>query len=91
MKPASLASHVVTWLALLALLALTCGTSYIPMGKLNLAVNLAIAAVKALLVILVFMRLTKSAPMVIVVALIAAFDLAVLALLTLPDFAIRGW
>jgi hypothetical protein len=36
------------------------------------------------------LRLTKSAPMVIVVALIAAFDLAVLVVLTLPDFALRG-
>lgn len=91
MKPTSLAANIVTWVALLVLLAITCGTSFIPMGRANLAINLAVAVVKALLVVVVFMRLTKSAPMVIVVALVAAFDLAVLVVLTLPDFAVRGW
>ena len=45
----------------------------------------------ALLVVVVFMRLAKSAPMVVVVALVAAFDLAILVVLSLPDFAVRGW
>ena len=89
MKPPSLAGLVGTWIALLVLLALTCGSSFIAMGHWNLAVNLAIAAAKALLVVVVFMRLAKSAPMVIVVAVIAAFDLAILVVLTLPDFALR--
>jgi cytochrome c oxidase subunit 4 len=91
MKPPSLAGLVGTWIALLVLLAITCGSSFIPMGGFNLAVNLAIAVAKALLVVVVFMRLTRSAPMVIVVALIAAFDLTLLVVLSLPDFAVRGW
>jgi cytochrome c oxidase subunit 4 len=90
-KPTPLAAHIITWVALLVLLAITCGTSYIPMGRANLVVNLSVAVAKALLVIIVFMRLAKSAPMVIVVMLIAAFDLAVLVVLSLPDFALRGW
>ena len=89
MNPPSLAGLVGTWIALLVLLALTCGSSFISMGHWNLAVNLAIAAAKALLVVVVFMRLAKSAPMVVVVAVIAAFDLAILVVLTLPDFALR--
>ena len=91
MNPPSLAGLVGTWIALLVLLALTCGSSFIAMGYWNLAVNLAIAAAKALLVVVVFMRLAKSAPMVVVVALVAAFDLAILVVLSLPDFAVRGW
>ena len=91
MNPPSLAGLVGTWIALLVLLALTCGSSFIAMGQWNLAVNLAIAAAKALLVVVVFMRLAKSAPMVVVVALVAAFDLALLVVLSLPDFAVRGW
>ena len=91
MKPPSLAGLVGTWIALLVLLAITCGSSFISMGGWNLAVNLAIAAAKALLVVVVFMRLAKAAPMVIVVALIAAFDLGLLVVLSLPDFAVRGW
>ena len=89
MNPPSLAGLVGTWIALLVLLALTCGSSFIAMGPWNLAVNLAIAAAKALLVVVAFMRLMRSAPMVIVVAVIAAFDLAILVVLTLPDFALR--
>ena len=88
MNPPSLAGLVGTWIALLVLLALTCGSSFIAIGGWNLAVNLAVAVAKALLVV-VFMRLTKSAPMVVVVALVAAFDLAILVVLSLPDFALR--
>ncbi|HXR56270.1 MAG TPA: cytochrome C oxidase subunit IV family protein [Casimicrobiaceae bacterium] len=84
-------NYVATWIALLVLLAITCGTSFIPLGRYNLAINMAIAIAKALLVIVVFMRLFKSAPMVLVVAVIAALDLAILVCLTLPDFAVRGW
>jgi cytochrome c oxidase subunit 4 len=84
-------NYVATWIALLVLLAITCGTSFIPLGRYNLAINMAIAIAKALLVIVVFMRLFKSAPMVLVVAIIAALDLAILVCLTLPDFVVRGW
>jgi len=73
------------------LLTITCGSSFIPLGGFNLAINLAIAVIKALLVIVVFMRLFRSAGMVIVVALIAALDLAILVCLTLPDFLVRGF
>ena len=84
-------NYVATWIALLVLLAITCGTSFIPLGRYNLAINMAIAIAKALLVIVVFMRLFKSAPMVLVVTIIAALDLAILVCLTLPDFVVRGW
>jgi cytochrome c oxidase subunit 4 len=84
-------NYVMTWIALLVLLAITCGTSFIPLGRYNLAINMAIAIAKALLVIVVFMRLFKSAPMVLVVAVIAALDLAILVCLALPDFVVRGW
>ena len=50
MKPPSLSGLVGTWIALLVLLALTCGSSFIAMGGWNLAVNLAVAVAKALLV-----------------------------------------
>ena len=84
-------AHVATWLALLALLAITCGTSFVPLGRFNLMINVAVALIKALLVVAVFMRLFRSAPMVMVVALVAAFDLAILVCLSLPDFLVRGF
>lgn len=91
MNAATVRPYVVTWIALIVLLAITCGSSFIPLGRFNLAINLAIAVIKALLVIVVFMRLFRSAGMVIVVALIAALDLAILVCLTLPDFLVRGF
>ncbi|HTL76961.1 MAG TPA: cytochrome C oxidase subunit IV family protein [Casimicrobiaceae bacterium] len=91
MKAASVRPYVVTWIALIVLLAITCGSSFIPLHGFNLAVNLAVAVAKALLVVVVFMRLFRSAGMVIVVALIAALDLAILVCLTLPDFLARGF
>lgn len=55
---------VLTWIALCLLLALTCGLSYVPLGSGNLPVALAIAAIKASLVALVFMRLFEPNPIV---------------------------
>ncbi len=80
-------NYVATWIALLVLLAITCGTSFIPLGRYNLAINMAIAIAKALLVIVVFMRLFKSAPMVLVVTISAALGLSSLVCLTLPASA----
>lgn len=80
-----------TWLALLMLLAITCGSSYIPMGRLNVAVNLAVAATKALLVVLVFMRVRTERPLIRAVALVGVIWLAILAGLSATDFAARGW
>ena len=91
MKLRAVRPYVVTWVALLVLLAITCGSSFIPLGRFNLAINLAVALAKALLVVIVFMRLFKSSTMVVVVALIAALDLAFLVCLTLPDFLVRGF
>ena len=54
---------VLTWLALLALLALSAGSAWIPLGWINTAIGLAVATVKALLVALVFMRLRAGHPL----------------------------
>jgi caa(3)-type oxidase subunit IV len=50
---------VLTWLTLCLLLAATCALAYVPMGRGNLPVSLAIAALKASLVGAVFMRLSE--------------------------------
>jgi cytochrome c oxidase subunit 4 len=47
------------WAALCALLAATCTLAYVPMGEVNLPVSLAIAAAKAALIGVVFMRLRE--------------------------------
>lgn len=77
------------WLALLTLLALTCGSAFIPMGAWNSATNLLIAACKALLVILFFMRLRSSAAVIRIVAVIALGTVALLFTLSASDYSTR--
>ena len=82
-------SYVLTWLALLALLALTTASAFFPLGGLNVTVNLCIALVKALLVVIVFMHVRRGTPMVRVFAGAGVLWLCVLAGLSLTDFAAR--
>jgi cytochrome c oxidase subunit 4 len=84
-------TYVYTWVALLALLAVTCGSSFLPLGTANVAINIGVAAIKALLVGLVFMRLVAAEPMVRIAAAVGALMLGILAGLSLTDFALRGW
>ncbi|MEI9421168.1 cytochrome C oxidase subunit IV family protein [Mesorhizobium sp. Cs1299R1N1] len=50
---------IVAYLGLLALLALTVGSSFLDLGGLNSALNLAIAAAKAAIIATLFMHLTS--------------------------------
>jgi cytochrome c oxidase subunit 4 len=80
---------VPSWLALMALLALSAGTAWIPLGWMNTAIGLAVAAVKALLVAFVFMRLRASHPLLRVTALAGVVTLALLFVLSGADYATR--
>jgi cytochrome c oxidase subunit 4 len=53
-----------TWLALLALLAVSVGLSYVGLGRLALALSIAIAGGKATLVAWKFMHLSERSPTV---------------------------
>jgi cytochrome c oxidase subunit 4 len=50
---------LITWAGLCVLLGSTCALAYVPLGKGNLPLSLAIAAAKAALVGAVFMRLSE--------------------------------
>jgi cytochrome c oxidase subunit 4 len=81
-----------TWMALLVLLALTCGSAYLPLGQLNTWINFLIAAAKALLVAWMFMHLRDGAGAVRLVAAAAFVWLAMLAGLSAADYFTRiGW
>jgi cytochrome c oxidase subunit 4 len=80
---------VLAWVALLALLLVTLGSAYVPLGRLNAANNLAIAAAKALLVAFFFMHLRSAHPMLRIAATAGCFWLAILIGLSLTDFAVR--
>ena len=82
-------TYVIVWVALLALLLITLGSAYLPLGHLNTAINLAIAVAKALLVAFFFMHLRSAHPMLRIAATAGFFWLAILIGLSLTDFAVR--
>ncbi|HZQ60025.1 MAG TPA: Caa(3)-type oxidase subunit IV [Casimicrobiaceae bacterium] len=81
--------NALTWVALLVLLALTCGSAFLRLGPWNVVINFGIAVIKAALVVLVFMKLTKGAMTIQIVAGLAVVTLAILALLSGTDFWFR--
>ncbi|MGZ3183685.1 MAG: cytochrome C oxidase subunit IV family protein [Telluria sp.] len=87
MKPRPL---ILTWLALLVLLALTAGSALLRLGAWNGIVNWAVAVAKALLVALVFMRLRRAPALLRVAALAGLATLVLLVLLSSTDYATRS-
>jgi cytochrome c oxidase subunit IV len=73
------------WLALLILLGLTFGAAHLPLGVFNVVVGLAIAGIKVTLVIVVFMGLGRSAPLIRLAAAAGVFWLTILFVLTMTD------
>lgn len=81
--------YYLTWVALMLLLAATTASAFVPLGGFNAALNLAIAALKALLVAVVFMHLHRAAPLTRVFALAGLFMLALLFGISSADYAAR--
>lgn len=77
------------WAALMGLLVLTTGLAFVPLGTANLFVSLAIAIIKASLVLLVFMELRASSGLVRVFACAGFFWLLILIGLTSADYTHR--
>ena len=80
---------VLSWTALLALLATTVFVSYQPLGSLNLIVALCIATAKALIVAAVFMELRERSGLMIAFAAAGFFWLGILIWLSGVDFVSR--
>jgi cytochrome c oxidase subunit 4 len=77
--------------ALLLLLALTIGVSYIHLGYLNVVAAMTIAVTKAALIILYFMHVRYSSRLTWVFVSAGFFWLGILLLLSMTDFLTRGW
>ena len=88
-RPPSLGSNLWTLLALLVLLALSAGSALLKLGPFNEVANLGIAAVKALLVLTIFMRLKTDNALLRIVACVGFAWLAVLIALSLSDVLTR--
>jgi cytochrome c oxidase subunit 4 len=81
---------LLSWLGLLALLALTVFTAYQPLGAFNTGIALAIAAGKALIIAAVFMELRERDGLNIAFAGAGFFWLAIMFWLALADYVTRG-
>ena len=77
--------------ALIVLTATTTAVSFVDLGPWNTVVALAIAFLKATLVVLFFMHVKYSPRLTQVVIAGGLFWLAILIALTLSDFLSRGW
>jgi cytochrome c oxidase subunit 4 len=85
--------HVYYWVyaALVALTLLTLGIAKIDLGPLNAAVAVAIAACKALLVMLFFMHLRYTPHLTWIVAAAGFIWVGHLILFTMSDYLTRSW
>jgi cytochrome c oxidase subunit 4 len=77
------------WLALAALLATTVITAYIPLGALNSVISMAIAATKAALILIFFMKLKTSSALARLASLAGLFWLVLMFCLTAGDYLTR--
>ena len=77
------------WAALLCLLLLSVTLAYVPMGSFTTVAGIVVAFVKSGLVILLFMELVKSKPLVRLAAFAGVVFLAALFALTLADVLAR--
>jgi cytochrome c oxidase subunit IV len=88
----TLGSSIAIWLALLAFTGITVGAAFVDLGPFNIIVALAIATIKATLVVLFFMHVKytheKLTGLVIVSAI---FFLFILLSLSMADYTTRLW
>jgi cytochrome c oxidase subunit 4 len=80
---------IVSWLALLALLALTVTLAYRPLGAFNMVAALAIGTIKAAIVAAVFMELRRRGSQTLIFAAAGLFWLGILLWLGSMDFLTR--
>lgn len=87
----SIKTYSISFLALMALLALTVAANFLDLGSLNVAAAMAISLAKAALIGLFFMEVRYSKPMVWLFAAAGFMWLLILVGLTLNDYHSRPW
>jgi len=80
---------LLTWIALMVLLAVTAACALLRLGWLNTAISLAVALAKALLVAFVFMRLQRAPALLRLAAVAGTVTLVLLFGLALTDYTTR--
>ena len=87
----TLRTYIIVYLLLMLGLALTVGVAFVPLGRLNLAVALAIAFAKATLVVLFFMHVLYSPKLTWIAVFAGLVWLAILLALVGADYMSRDW
>ena len=80
---------VFTWVLLLALMLASLGSAYLRLGVFNMVAGLVIAAIKAGLVLWIFMRLCSASAAIRLVAATGLAVFAILVVLSGVDYATR--
>ncbi|HEX4025764.1 MAG TPA: hypothetical protein VHX52_13835 [Steroidobacteraceae bacterium] len=89
--PPRLPQLLLTWVAMLALLALIAATDYLPLGSYRPWVQFAAAAVIVALLAFFWMNLATGSVAVRIAAFVAIFFLFILVLLSFNDYLTRHW
>ena len=84
-------TYLINGFALLAFLGLTIAAAYVNLGPFNTVAAMSIALVKAVLILLFFMHLRDSKPIIWVFAGAGFFWLGIMFALALSDYLTRGW
>jgi len=97
-EPTHHAEHIVSpkvygviFAALLVMTAITVGASYLELGEFNVVVALAIACIKAVLVILFFMHVKYSSRLTKLTVAAGFFTFFVLITMSMTDYISRAW
>jgi cytochrome c oxidase subunit 4 len=97
-NPEHVAHHIVSptvYLMIFGVLmvgtALTAGMAYVPLGRLNAPVAIAIACTKAVFVVLFFMHVKYSSRLVKLTVSAGFFTFVVLVMMTMLDYFTRAW
>ena len=97
-NPEHVAHHIVSpvmYLSIFGVLMigtlLTAGAAYIPLGRLNAPVALAIACTKAVFVVLFFMHVKYSSRLVKLTVASGFFTFLILVFMSMSDYISRAW
>lgn len=84
-------AYLMNGAALLGLLALTIAAAYINLGPLNTIAAMAISLAKGGLILLFFMHIRYSKPLMWIFAGAGFFWLGIMLVLAMTDYMSRGW
>jgi cytochrome c oxidase subunit 4 len=83
--------YIFNGIALLGLLAVTIAASYLKLGVLNSIVTASVSVVSTALIVLFYMHVRRSKPLLWVFVGCGFFWLGILFVLAFSDFLTRGW